>query len=53
MFRHLADSYGNHVKDKESGEDPLLHLQCRGAMTYTLRKRNIVHTKDEHYKGCI
>ena len=46
IFRHIADSYGMNTRDRESGEDPLLHAQCRCAMSYTLRKRGIVHSKD-------
>ncbi len=40
------DSGRIRVFDKESQLDPLLHLQCRAAMTYTRRERNLIHPED-------
>ena len=47
MFRHLADSSAGNFSDHETGFDPLLHLAVRALMTYTRRKRNIIHPEDE------
>lgn len=47
MFRHLARSFANHGrKDKESGEDHLLHLITRAVMYYTRHVKGIKHPKD-------
>lgn len=49
MFNHLDQSRitGRHSRDYESGLDPLLHLACRALMLYTIRKRGIIHDKDQ------
>lgn len=47
MFHHLADAYAGSTADKESGLHPLLHLQSRAAMEYTLEQRGIVHKDDK------
>ena len=47
MFHHLAESYGNHRVDQESGFYPLLHLACRALMLYTRYKRQLVHLTDK------
>ena len=55
--RHLAESYAGEMLDfetgglilpldKESGLDPLLHVQTRCAMKYTRRKRGINNPND-------
>lgn len=49
MARHWGQSStdGWLAEDKDSGLDPLLHLQCRASMLYTRRQNGILHPEDE------
>lgn len=47
MFHHLAESYSGLKVDKESGQNPKLHLATRVLMGYTREKRGIIHPDDK------